>query len=531
MSKFGGISISGDTCRKIERGWCIVLFLVACSYIFFWAISSTTGWMLPEAFIWKSQIIRDGMSGSISTVIKRAFDLTVFEFAPRTTRPLASLFEIADTSLRSYLWKYITPHPSLSLTWLLVLFAAPWILYKILTLRGVSPFASVALIGIYLTQMGTLSSVVMLFRPGKPVALFFLTVCWYLCERVVQERFELKKYCLLLASLFISSLFDEYTLLTYMIAAMLLLQVLRRQPRLLVSFLMPGIVYLLIILYGMPWLTYTFYGHNVALTDYNSNFNLFSDLSRFLSFKFVLLLLWNVWVLMRESFYLYNPFDIPGLLGRSVVLMHLTMTTLLLAVLSYRFVRNLSTKGFTNTVCSNSSLLFILMCSIAAMLFHGVTIFMTSNVVWGPYYYASFFGVFVLLLVAELWKLGGMVRTTTYIWILTAMLASMVTFPAINTVYKQSHYYPSEPLKIRNYFMNTSNRFVFAESPFFSYQEIKYLAAIDWGKQTQPIEVPKHLLWVVIERTGYPDIDLDSSHNIATYYVSRNAVIPGATVK
>lgn len=531
MSKYGGALISGDACKKIEHLWCIVLFLFACSYMIFWAISSKTAWMLPEAFIWKSQIIQDVMSGSMTTVIKRVFDLNIFEFAPRTTRPLASLFEIADTSFRSYLWKFITPHPSLSLTWLLTLFASPWILYKILKLRGVSSYASLALIAIYLTQMGTLSSIVMLFRPGKPVTLFFLIVCWYLCERLIHGGFELKKYYLLLASLFVSALFDEYTLLTYIISAVLLAHLLRQQPRLLISFLMPGIVYLLIILYGMPWLTHTFYAHNMALTNYNSEFNLFLSISSFLSFKFIVLLFWNMWILIRESFSLYNPFDIPDLSGRSVVFIHLTMTLLLVVALLYRFIRTLYAEGFKKTVYDRPSLMFILMCSVIAMLFHGFTMFVIPNKLWGPYYYASFFGLFVTLFVAELWKLDGVVRKITYVWTLTTMLASMVTFAAINNVYKQSHYYPSEPLKIRNYFICKSNRFEFADSPFFSYEGIKYLSAIDWDKQTQSVEVPKHLLWVVIERTGYPDIDLDSSHNVATYNVSRNAVTQGAYVK
>lgn len=506
-----------------------MLFLAVCLYIVCWATNSKTAWMLPETFIWKNGIIQELKAGSWGNVIKLAFDAYTFEFAPRTTRPLASVFEIADTVFRSYLWEYFTPHSSLSLSWVLTLFAGPWILYRILILRGVSSFASVSLIGVYLTQMGTLSSIVMLFRSGKPVTLFFLIACWYLCERLVREGFSWRRYYLLLASLFVSSLFDEYTLLTYVISALMISGLLRNHPRLIPSFLMPGVLYLLTINYIFPWLAQIIYGHNVALENYGATLNLSSFFSR----QFVLVLLWNILVLLRESFCIFNPFDIHNIMDRIIVLLHLTTTIILLTALFRRFIDKVSSNGFIKTVGLDSSMAFILLCSVIAMLFHGFTMFIVSNKVWGPYYYATFIGVLVTLFIAELWKLDGMVRKITYIWMLTLILASMVTFPAINNVYKKLHFYPQSAIDIRQAFTGKYNRFDLSDKQFLPPDDIKYLASIDWQKQEIPVEVPKHLYWVLIECAGIrpPYLDYASTSHVATYKVTNKSVVPGSNMK
>jgi hypothetical protein len=514
---------------SVERVWCSMLFLVVSMYIVCWAINSNTAWMIPEAFIWKNGIIQELKAGSWGNVLKLALDAYTFEFVPRTTRPLASLFEIVDTVFRSHLWKYFTPHPSLSLSWFFTLFAGPWLLYRILILRGVSSFAAVALIGVYLAQMGTLSSIVMLFRSGKPVTLFFLIVCWYLCERLAREGFSWRLYNLLLACLFISSLFDEYTLLTYVISALMISGLLRKNPRIIPSFLIPGVLYLLTISYIFPWLAHLFHGQDVALKNYGSTLSL----SSFLSLEFFMILLRNVLVLLRESFCIFNPFDIHNILDRLMVLLHLSMTIILLTALFRRCINKISTNGFIKTAVSGSSMAFIMLCGVIAMVFHGFTMFMVPNKVWGPYYYATFIGVLVTLFVSELWKLGGMVRNITYGWMFSLILASMVTFPAINNVYKKLHFYPQSAIDIRLAFTGEFNRFDLSDKQFLPSDDIKRLASIDWQNQEIPIDVPKHLYWVLIECAGIrpPYLDYDSTARVDTYKVTNKSVVPGSNMK
>lgn len=126
-----------------------------------------------------------------------------------------------------------------------------------------------------------------------------------------------------------------------------------------------------------------------------------------------------------------------------------------------------------------------------------------------------------------------MVRKTTYVWALTLMLASMVTFPAMNNVYKQTHCYPYNPIAIRDAFTGKFNRFAPSDKPPLPPDESKYLCAIDWQKQEQPVEVPKHLLWVVIECSGlkYPNTYFDNNQQVVTYNMSRSMITPASYLK
>jgi hypothetical protein len=167
------------------------------------------------------------------------------------------------------------------------------------------------------------------------------------------------------------------------------------------------------------------------------------------------------------------------------------------------------------------------------MLFHGFTMFISFSKLWGPYYYGSFFGVFVTLFVAELWKLGGIARKTTIVWTLTLIVTSMMTFPAINRVYKQGHYYPNDPLTIKNVFIGKSNRFAPLDKQRLPDIDLKYLSTIDWSKQEKAVEVPKHLLWVLIECDGmkFPNTYFDINRTVLTYNMSRTVITPASYAK
>ena len=48
---------------------------------------------------------------------------------PRITRPLSNLLELINAKFRVWLWNFIPPHPSLSLTWIVNFTAVPILLY------------------------------------------------------------------------------------------------------------------------------------------------------------------------------------------------------------------------------------------------------------------------------------------------------------------------------------------------------------------------------------------------------------------
>ena len=70
---------------------------------------------------------------------------------------------------RILLWNFMTPHPTLSVTWILTLFLAPWIFYKYLKLILKEKTASLAGVAVYISSCGYLFSGTMLMHPGKPL--------------------------------------------------------------------------------------------------------------------------------------------------------------------------------------------------------------------------------------------------------------------------------------------------------------------------------------------------------------------------
>ena len=96
-------------------------------YVVFVFLDYQHAWMIPEAFIWKQYILETGKNFLLSD-IPRALDSVSFELSSRSTRPLSELLEIFDTKFRVWLWQYLTPHPSLSLTMIFTLIFSPILL-------------------------------------------------------------------------------------------------------------------------------------------------------------------------------------------------------------------------------------------------------------------------------------------------------------------------------------------------------------------------------------------------------------------
>src|SRR5262245_33979816 len=81
-------------------------------------------WAQPEELNWREYILENGTSFEAADLTK-PLNWEVFEYAPRSTRPLSSYAELVDTKLRARLWKLMVPHPSLSITWIPLLVVTP----------------------------------------------------------------------------------------------------------------------------------------------------------------------------------------------------------------------------------------------------------------------------------------------------------------------------------------------------------------------------------------------------------------------
>ena len=171
----------------LKRNPCILLL----TFVYLWIIpnclSYQNAWVEPEELHIKSCILKTGTDLNPAD-IKQGLFWQFFEYKPRCTRPLSSYFEIVDTKFRCWLWHFICPHPSLSLTWIFSLFLAPLFLYLLLRDLGISLNTAAALTAFYLATPGVLSFEAMLFRPAKPMTNFAIILCLFLAS-LLKKRY------------------------------------------------------------------------------------------------------------------------------------------------------------------------------------------------------------------------------------------------------------------------------------------------------------------------------------------------------
>ena len=146
----------------------------------------------------------------------RTFDAWTFDDRPRF-RWVSYLFQIINIKSRIWLFHYIPPHASLSLTWIFTFILSPIFLFKLtyrLTSQQIIAWICVLL---YLLSPGQISLGVVLFHPGKPLSQFFFILCFYIAlklHRSLKEnksfsKKETQSYYFLLVLLFFSFLTDE----------------------------------------------------------------------------------------------------------------------------------------------------------------------------------------------------------------------------------------------------------------------------------------------------------------------------------
>lgn len=188
-------------------------------YIFFVLLNHENAWMHKE-IVERTQSIFS-QNGTLKDRWLQGFNWSLIEFNASRPRILSHLVLVANMLFRNWLFHYIVPHPSLSVTWLAALFLSPYFLYRlILNLFNDKKIALAACV-IYLCLPGNLIPIIMLFHPGKAFSNLFFIIClyrasnlWLNNQRRQTENF--KRDFLILASLiYLSFFFDEYSLFIY----------------------------------------------------------------------------------------------------------------------------------------------------------------------------------------------------------------------------------------------------------------------------------------------------------------------------
>lgn len=208
----------------------ILPFLILYLYIFGVLLNHENAWMNPHV----AKISNEILSRHTGTRerLKEIFNWELLEgkleeeFVAQPLsrpRPLSHALQVLTILLRNWLFQYIPPHPSLSITWIFSLFLSPFFLYKLV--RNLTGDKSTALLTslIYLALPGNLIPIMMLFLPAKPLCNFFYIFCLYLGSEINNKveagntaRFK-RDFLILVLTVALALFSDENTLFVWVL--------------------------------------------------------------------------------------------------------------------------------------------------------------------------------------------------------------------------------------------------------------------------------------------------------------------------
>ncbi|MBM4018978.1 MAG: hypothetical protein FJ288_11735 [Planctomycetes bacterium] len=133
---------------------------------------------------WSAPALRDGKAFSAAD-FRNALDSWGMDGDCRP-RIVSYFCHIAGLKSRLALWQHVPMHPSFTPLWIVTLVLAPILLYKALGILLASRPMAMLGAALYLASPGYLSSMLMLFHPGKPLANFAFILMLYLAVRANQ---------------------------------------------------------------------------------------------------------------------------------------------------------------------------------------------------------------------------------------------------------------------------------------------------------------------------------------------------------
>ena len=436
-------------------------------YFFILLSSYDHVWMHPEEFKIKSYVLEHGV-GLRGEDIKRGLNWPVFEGAARFTRFLSSYFEIVDTKFRAWVWHYLPPHPSLSLTWIFSLLFSPVFLF--LFLRNLKIDSTVALSAVlwFMLTPGFLSTVVMLFRPAKAMTNFSIIFFLYLASNVARrENISFKAYLGLMSFMFINFFWDETALLMYPLCAIFFPRLLEHRKRLIIFLSIPFLVcvfYFYLIPHAAVWA-----GYPKPLSSYN--FLPRFDIEPKYIFHYVRAFVVNSGLLIFDSLGLVRCAKSCSVGIK--LLMALNAATIFFAAnhIVRHLIKLFRGNQLSHTVRLQCGRLLIGMCLL--LFLHTYLMVTTKLVFWGPFWYGTYWSVYGVIVGAYLINLTPVNKYALVASFAIIFLSLACTFNATNAIYKKYHYYPYSPTSIVGLFRGDFNRFDPARSAEFSNDEIK----------------------------------------------------------
>jgi hypothetical protein len=426
--------------RTHIAGYAVLVF--ACLKVGLLLTNYNVPWVQPEEFNWREHILKDGASLSSRDVLN-SLDWKTFEYEPRISRPLSHVFEIMDTKFRVWLWNFLVPHPSLSLTWFFLLGLSPVLFFKLLRNLDIEPSVAAMTTALYLATPGTLSLAAVDFRPAKPLANCAILACLYWASRihkrdtgqpaVVGKLFG--SFFVLCVFMFASFFVDETALLSFPTVLILFPKVVSRNRRRLACFCALPVLTYLAYWRWIPSVTAWAGFEPPRLLDYGPTASLSgSGAFRMLVTPEVLRdLPLNLSMFLSDTLGLVNP-----LLARSWhyrvlwigVVVYVGLVVAGIARLLYR-------RGLTKDRTAVRSLVLL----VAVTLFANIMLHLVENRLWGLHWLNAYWPIFFLIPVGLLTDKLRLNRVVAAVGTCLVIAASIYNFTYVNNAFKQFFYY------------------------------------------------------------------------------------------
>ncbi|MBF0595837.1 MAG: hypothetical protein HQL22_12845 [Candidatus Omnitrophica bacterium] len=480
-----------------------VLLLAGVAVFLFFILSSYEHvWVLPEAFTHQAFALENGRSLTLEEVV-RAFNFSVFECDGRASRPLSELFSIIDYKCRSYLWQWIPPHPSLSLTWIFSLFLSPVFLYKFLRNLKIDGNVALAAVALYLMNPAVLSYSVMLFRPGKAMTNFSIIFLLYWGSCLYRPFLQRDKGLVvdpgtgrvmaLFACIFCSFFWDETALLVYPAMLVFFPRLFLRVRYLLIYLLLP-IVLVPVYLVILPILSKILWhasGNNLLHFIQTSDVLVRPSFLDFLNHYYV-----NTKLLILDSLGIAPVHRASSWLNLLPIMAgQLALLLILFRVRDIDQRPRLARQFFRR-------LLFPLAGLFVLTLVHNA-LMAVLNGIWGLYWYGAYWAVFFVIFGALVLKSLKINRYLLTVAMMIVLFNLGNIFLQTNLVYKRLHYYPYSPQAIKYLFLDVVKRFDPGLEAQFSNKELRNSTLQYWQEEKRLIvhkkELPKELFFVDIE--------------------------------
>ncbi len=430
----------------------LVLILGVYFYIFYFLLSYDHAWMHIEEGMIKQGILAHGRNFSAADW-RPGLDYNLFEYAPRFTRLLSWYFELVDTKLRVFLWDYIFPHPSMSLTWVFSFIFSPWLLYKFLRKWSVDVNTALCAVSLYLVNPGFLSTVVMLFRPSKAMTNFAILLCLYVGSVVFSGDQKINKaasgarhplrweFWAFIGLMCFSFLWDETALLIYPAVFLFFYNSWKNKWRLIVFLCLPVFVAVLYFKLIPSLVCWAGYPVKENLGDWTFSFyngSLIFRVSQFWEY-FTSLYSNFAGLLFRESFGLVAVHPSAPVVAKILVNLSGIALSILVVTVFINLRRDHRQKKLSSDFYREMSVWTVGLLALASV--HVILMCLFRQVVWGLFWYGTYWPVFFMIFLARVFYYA---RINQYV--LTLIVGIIVVncsfvFPSLNTSVKNFQYY------------------------------------------------------------------------------------------